>query len=252
MFGLTGKTAVVTGGAQGIGRCVSDALAMVGANIAILDMQKEKADGVAAQIAEKCGVKTLVLECNVTQPDEVGRAMDAVCDAMGVPDILFNNAGITIHEPALSVSAEKWNRVIDVNLNGVFYVAQAFAQRLIAAKKAGSIINTASMSADIVNIPQQQASYNASKAAVVHLTKSLAVEWAEFNLRVNCISPGYIASEMTDAIRKDWRDFWETLIPMKRMGLPSELAGAVIYLASAASSYTSGCEIVMDGAFTVI
>ncbi len=87
---------------------------------------------------------------------------------------------------------------------------------------------------------------------MVHLTKSLAVEWAEYNLRVNCISPGYIASEMTDAIRKDWRDFWESLIPMKRMGLPSELAGAVIYLASAASTYTSGCEIVMDGAFTVI
>ncbi len=163
MFGLTGKTAVVTGGAQGIGRCVSDALAMVGANIAILDMQKEKADDVAAQIAEKCGVKTLVLECNVTQPTEVGRAMDAVCDVMGVPDILFNNAGITLHKPAISVPQEEWLRVIDVNLNGVFYVAQAFAQRLIAAEKAGSIINTASMSADIVNIPQQQASYNASR-----------------------------------------------------------------------------------------
>ena len=127
-----------------------------------------------------------------------------------------------------------------------------FAKQLILKGKKGSIINTASMSGVIVNVPQLQSSYNASKAAVMHLTKSLAVEWADKGIRVNAISPGYIRTEMTESVREDWKKLWEGMIPFGRMGTPEELAGAVIYLASDMSSYTSGLNMVIDGAFTCI
>lgn len=134
----------------------------------------------------------------------------------------------------------------------VFFMAQAFGRYLIKHNKKGSIVNTASMSATIVNIPQGQASYNSSKAGVAHLTKSLAVEWALQGIRVNSISPGYIRTEMTGTVRKDWQDYWVSTIPFKRMGTPDELAGAVIYLLSDASSYTSGADLLIDGCFTVV
>lgn len=131
-------------------------------------------------------------------------------------------------------------------------MAREFAKQLILKGKKGSIINTASMSGVIVNVPQLQSSYNASKAAVMHLTKSLAVEWADKGIRVNAISPGYIRTEMTESVREDWKKLWEGMIPFGRMGTPEELAGAVIYLASDMSSYTSGLNMVIDGAFTCI
>jgi NAD(P)-dependent dehydrogenase (short-subunit alcohol dehydrogenase family) len=134
----------------------------------------------------------------------------------------------------------------------VFYVARAFAEYLAAHGKGGSIINTASMSGTIVNYPQEQASYNTSKAALVHMTKSLAVEWAPKGILVNCISPGYIATEMLQFIRQDWKDYWTSIIPFRRLGKPEELAGAVIYLASDASTYTSGSELIIDGCFTCV
>ena len=132
------------------------------------------------------------------------------------------------------------------------YVAQAFARYLVANNKQGNIVNTASMSGSIVNIPQAQASYNSSKAGVVHLTKSLAVELAPKGIRMNCISPGYIRTEMTGTVRQDWQDLWVDMIPFKRMGTPEELAGAVIYLLSDASTYTSGADLIIDGCFTVV
>ena len=176
---------------------------------------------------------------------------DAGAD-IGTLDLLFNNAGICLHKPALDCEKNDWAKVIDVNLNGVFYVAQAFAQYLVANHKKGNIVNTASMSATIVNIPQGQASYNASKAAVVHLTKSLAVEWVEKGIRVNCISPGYIKTAITGNSNPEWQKLWIESIPYKRMGVPEELAGAVIYLLSDAATYTSGCDIIIDGCFTVV
>lgn len=250
IFSLKGKTAVVTGGNQGIGKVVAEYLADAGADIVILDLND--ASLTAKSIAEQYGVKTNSYICDVTDPCDVEHQLEKAAKAMGTLDLLFNNAGICLHKDALECTPDDWRKVIDVNLNGIFFVAQAFGKYLVKNNKTGNIVNTASMSGTIVNIPQGQASYNASKAAVAHLTKSLAVEWALKGIRVNSISPGYIKTEMTGMVRKDWQDYWESTIPFKRMGTPKELAGAVIYLLSDAASYTSGCDIIIDGCFTIV
>ena len=252
MFSLEGKMAVVTGGAQGIGKVVADQMASAGAEIAIVDMNIELAAATAAEIAISHGVRVLAYQCNVTKPDEVNAVMDKIEADFGKLDVLFNNAGICMHKPALDLTPDEWLKVIDVNLNGVYYMAVAFARKLVAAKRPGSIINTASMSGSIVNWPQKQASYNASKAAVVHLTKSLAVEWVEHNIRVNSLSPGYIWSEMTAQMDQSLRDAWLGQIPAGRMGTPQELGGMVIYLAGDCSGYTTGADMIIDGAFTCV
>ncbi|SDB96511.1 NAD(P)-dependent dehydrogenase, short-chain alcohol dehydrogenase family [Raineyella antarctica] len=249
-FSLEGKVTVVTGGRQGIGKVVAHALAEQGSDIVIVDLAD--ATDVAAQIAAEHGVRALAMTCNVTDPEEVGRTIEKAAVEMGGLDLLFNNAGIVLHKPALECSPSDFTKVVDVNLNGVFFVAQAFARYLVAQGRTGNIVNTGSMSGTIVNIPQGQASYNASKAAVVHLSKSLAVEWAPLGIRVNSISPGYIQTEMTGTVREDWRQIWTEMIPFKRMGTPEELAGAVIYLLSDASTYTSGADVIIDGCFVTV
>ena len=250
IFSLKNKVALVTGGNQGIGKVVSRYLADAGADVVIIDLND--ASAVAASISEEFGVRAEARVCDVTDRAGVEAAVAAAGASMGTLDILFNNAGIVFHKAAIDLAPGEWENIINVNLNGVFYVARAFAEYLVAHGKGGSIINTASMSGTIVNVPQEQASYNTSKAAVVHLTKSLAVEWAPKGIRVNCISPGYIATEMLQFIRRDWKDYWSSIIPFRRLGTPEELAGAVIYLASGASSYTTGSDIIVDGGFTVV
>ena len=252
MFSLEGKTSIVTGGARGIGKVVALEMANSGSNIAIIDMLGDVAAETAAEIEKTHGVKAKAYSCDVTNPEQVNSVIDKIESDFGTFDVLFNNAGIVLHKPALEVTPDEWLNVINVNLNGVFYVAQAFAKKLVKAKRPGSIINTASMSGTIVNVPQPQASYNASKAAVIHLTKSLAVELTEYNIRVNSISPGYIETDLTSHVRKDWIDEWLKLTPIKRMGKPEELAGMVILLASDCSHFTNGSDIIMDGAFTCV
>lgn len=252
LFSLTGKTAVVTGGARGIGKTVAGHLAMMGAEIAIIDLLESEANETAQALAQEHSVKAKAYVCDVTKPEQVRETVDVIAADFGKLDVLFNNAGVCLHKAALDVTQEEWLSVMDVNVNGVFYMAAAFARKLIALNRPGSIINTASMSGSIVNYPQEQASYNASKAAVVHLTKSLAVEWVPHHIRVNCISPGYICTDMTAHVRSDWVAQWESLTPYKRMGKPEELSGAVIYLASDCSSFTSGCDIIIDGCFTCV
>lgn len=250
IFSLKGKTALVTGGRQGIGKVVAGYLADAGANIAICDIKD--ASAAADEIAKEYGVKTASYTCDVTKPEQVRDMIAQAAADMGALDILFNNAGVCLHKEAVTLEPEEWLRVIDVNLNGVFFVANEFAKYLIANKRQGSIINTASMSGSVVNYPQRQASYNSSKAGVIHLTKSLAVEWADYGIRVNCISPGYMWTEMCSFVREDWRNIWTDLTPFKRMGKPEELAGAVIYLASDASTFTSGSDIIIDGCYTAV
>lgn len=250
IFSLEGKVAVVTGGNQGIGKVVAGYLADAGADIAILDLAE--ATVVAEEIAQKYGVKARSYTCDVTNYEQVGKVIQQAGQDFGTLDLLFNNAGICLHKDALECTAEEWNKIIDVNLNGVFYVAQLFSRYLVANNKKGNIVNTASMSGTIVNIPQRQASYNASKAGVIHLTKSLAVELAPKGIRMNSISPGYIKTEMTGTVRQDWQDAWVDMIPFDRMGTPEELAGAVIYLLSDASAYTSGADMIIDGCFTTV
>lgn len=250
IFSLKGKVALVTGGNQGIGKVVAGYLADAGAHIVIFDLND--ASAVAEAIAKEYGVQAAALVVDVTDPQAVEEAIQKAAGIMGTLDLLFNNAGICLHKPALEVSPQEWLKVIDVNLNGIYYLATAFARYLVAHGKTGNVVNTASMSGTIVNIPQGQASYNASKAAVAHLSKSLAVEWAPLGIRVNSISPGYIRTEMTGTVRKDWQDYWVSTIPFRRMGTPEELAGAVIYLLSDASTYTSGHDMIIDGCFTVV
>ncbi len=248
-FMLNGKKAYVTGGARGIGKSVSIALAQAGADIAIVDRDIEEAEKTAREL-KAFGVNTIAVQTDVTSPEDVNNMIDTILKAFGTIDIAFNNAGICINEKAEEMSYDAWRKVIDINLTGVFLTSQA-AGRVMIKNGRGSIINTASMSGHIVNYPQPQCAYNASKAGVIMLTKSLAVEWAPYNVRVNSISPGYIATEMT-LKATDWIPSWVASTPVRRMGNPEELQGAVVYLASDAATFTTGTDIVIDGAFTCV
>lgn len=252
LFSLEGKTAIVTGGAQGIGSVVAMRMAEVGANIAIFDMQEEKARKTAKEIAEATGKKTAAYGVDVTDPVRVKAAIEQADADMGGLDLLFNNAGIVLHKSAYDVTPVEWAKVINVNLNGEYYMASEFARYLKGKGKKGAICNTASMSGHIVNWPQEQASYNASKAAVIQMTKSLAVEYCKDGIRVNCISPGYMYTELTCHVNPDWQERWMDLTPYGRYGTPDELCGAVIYLLSDSASFTSGTDIIVDGCFTCV
>ena len=167
-------------------------------------------------------------------------------------DFLMNNAGITLWRAAEDVSEEDWRSVMDVNLNGLFFCCQAVGRHMIE-RRCGSIINIASMSGLIVNFPQAQASYNTSKAAVIHLTKSLAAEWASYNIRVNAMAPGYMGTSMAKPFFDDpeYGGVWINAIPMKRPGDPEELGPIAVFLASEASSYVTGATLIVDGGYTV-
>ena len=250
---LAGRTAVVTGGARGIGYSLASALARQSVNVALLDLLPEVADS-AARLADEHGVQTASALVDVTDPVSVDTAFADVRGELGVADILITAAGITIWGDSAEVEPDTWRKVIDVNLNGTFFSTQAFARPLLAEGREGSAILISSMSGRVVNVPQHQASYNASKAAVDQLTSSLAVEWAPA-LRVNAIAPGYILSDMTrqfiDA-NPDLAAQWISAIPAGRMGEPADLDGLVLLLASSASSYLTGQTLVIDGGYTAI
>ncbi|MGO8695406.1 MAG: SDR family oxidoreductase [Rectinemataceae bacterium] len=249
MFSLVGKKAFITGGAQGIGKSAAFAFADAGADVAIVDLDGDGARATAEEVSSR-GVRSLALRCDVTDPAEVDGMIARIVDEFGTIDIAYNNAGICINESAATMSFESWKKVIDINLTGIFLTARA-AGRVMIEKRRGSIINTASMSGHIVNRPQPQCAYNASKAGVILLTKSLAVEWAPFGVRVNCISPGYIGTAMTLKAGQ-WIPAWEADTPQKRMGRPEELCSALVYLASDSAGYTTGTDLVIDGAFTCV
>ena len=248
---LTGKKAFVTGGARGIGKNIAIALTEAGADVAIVDIDIEEARKTAQEL-KKNGTKTLAIQADVTKPDEVNSMIAKIVSEFGQLNIAFCNAGICMNIPAEEMTLDQWQKVININLTGVFLSAQAAGKQMIKQGTGGSIINTASMSAHIVNVPQPQCSYNASKAGVIQLTKSLAIEWASKNVRVNCISPGYIGTELTlnspalQPLIKQWNE----MAPLHRMGRPDELQGIAVYLAGDASSFATGSDFVVDGAFT--
>ena len=250
---LDGKKIFVTGGARGIGKSVATAFAEAGADIAIVDLDIEEATKTAKELEENNGIKSIAIKADVTNPDDVNAMIDDVLEAFGRLDVAFCNAGICLNIPAEEMTFDQWKKVLDINLTGVFLTAQA-AGRVMLKQGGGSIINTASMSGHIVNVPQPQCSYNASKAGVIQLTKSLAVEWASRNVRVNCISPGYIGTELKlnspslQPLIKQWNE----MAPLHRMGKPEELQSICVYLAGDTSSFTTGSDFVIDGAFTAI
>jgi sorbose reductase len=249
LFGLKGKVAVVTGGSRGIGQVVAIGLAKAGAEVVIFS-RSESSETVNAILKE--GGRAYYIQADVTDEAGIEAAVNEVMKRSGSIDILFNNAGACIHKDTLSASLAEWNEIINVNLTGVYIVARATGRRMIENSIRGSIINMASMSGNIVNVPQWQASYNASKAAVIHLTRSLAVEWADVHIRVNSLSPGYIATPMSVDTPQELKNAWMPLIPLHRMGDPEELIPAVLYLASNASGYTTGSDVLVDGAYSCL
>lgn len=248
---LDGKAIFVTGGARGIGKSVATAFAEAGADLAIVDVDIQEAEKTAAEISQATGVKTIAIKCDVTNPDDVDAMVKTFTATFGKLDAAFCNAGICINAPAEEMSYEQWRKVIDINLTGVFLTATA-AGKVMLKQGYGSIINTASMSGHIVNVPQPQCAYNASKAGVILLTKSLAVEWAKRGVRVNCISPGYIGTDlvMNAPHLKALIEQWNAMGPMGRLGKPEELQSVCVYLAGDTSSFTTGSDFVVDGAFT--
>ncbi|RFA10691.1 oxidoreductase [Subtercola boreus] len=251
---LTGKTAVITGGARGIGLTVARALAADGADIALFDLL-DTVEETAQQIADEFGVRAMGQKLDVTDQAATAAAFAAVTARLSVPQVLLTAAGIEINGDSVDVTAAQWRKVIDVNLTGTFFSAQAFGHGLLEAGLPGSAILISSMSGLIVNVPQWAASYNSSKAAVAHLGKSLAVEWASANIRVNSMAPGYVLTDLTRQIiekEPSLHDEWVALIPQRRMATPDDLTGLVSFLASDVSSYITGQQIVIDGGYTAI
>ena len=248
LFNLTGRKALVTGAGRGIGRVLAIALAEAGCDVCLLGTTMKNIEAVANEIRQ-LGRKGVAIQTDVTKKEEVDKAFLQTDEQLGRLDICVNNAGISIQKPAEKMIEEDWDRIMDTNLKGVFLCAQAAAQIMIPQRQ-GSIINIASMSAFTVNVPQKQAAYNSSKAGVAMLTKALAVEWAQYGIRVNSICPGYIKTDMLLNATHLF-PIWESLTPLGRIGNPEELSGAVIYLASEASSYMTGHDLVVDGGYTV-
>lgn len=249
MFELTGRTAVITGGARGIGKACAQGLAEMGANLALLDIH-EKNLAKAVQELSELGTKVKSYLCDVTDAQAVADTVQKARETFGSLDILVNSAGKTIWAKAEEMTEQQWDEVMNLNLKGAFLCCQAVGRVMIEQKR-GSIINIASMSGSVVNTPQCQVAYNASKAGLMHLTRSLAVEWAPHNVRVNSISPGYTLTEMTQTV-PEYHEGWIKLIPMRRMAEPREIVGAVVYLASDASSYVTGHDLVIDGGYSLL
>lgn len=248
---LDGKVSFVTGGARGIGKAIAQALAEAGSDLALIDIDIEEAEKTAGEIEKETGKKVIAIQADVTKPEEVDSMMKRIMEEFGHLDAAFCNAGICMNIPAEEMTYEQWKKVIDINLTGVFLTSQAAAKVMLKQGK-GSIVHTASMSAHIVNVPQPQCSYNASKAGVIQLTKSMAVEFAKRGVRVNSISPGYMATELTlnSESLKPLIEKWNHMAPMGRMGKPEELQSIAVYLAGDTSSFTTGADFVIDGAFT--
>jgi NAD(P)-dependent dehydrogenase (short-subunit alcohol dehydrogenase family) len=246
---LEGKVAVVTGGARGLGLSMARALARHGVRIGLVDLLEE-VEGSAAALPDAVGTTA-----DVTSAEDVAAAFARVSEQLGSPSLLVNAAGITVWEDSLDATPESWRRVIDINLTGTFLCCQALGRACRDDGHPGAIVNVSSMSGRVVNVPQHQTSYNASKAAVDQLTKSLAVEWAELGVRVNAVAPGYFLSDMTRQFTEsnpELAERWQGMIPAGRMGEPQDLDGLVVFLCSDASAYIVGQSIVIDGAYTAI
>ena len=241
LFKLDGKTALVTGAAQGIGFEIAKGLSEAGANVIIADLNPETGEAAASSIGGRFEV------LNVTDSD----AVRTLASRLSPLDVLVNNAGIVRNVPSEDISDADWEVVMSVNVNGLFWCCREFGRKMLGAGK-GSIVSTASISGMISNHPQPQAGYNASKAAVIHLTRSLAGEWADRGVRINAVAPGYTATPMTilGLETPAWRETWLKETPMHRLAEPREIAPAVLYLASEASSFVTGHTLVVDGGYT--
>jgi NAD(P)-dependent dehydrogenase (short-subunit alcohol dehydrogenase family) len=250
-FSLAGQVGIVTGGGQGLGWAFCQAFAEAGADLVIAEINPET--GVqAAERIRSMGRGALFVQTDIRKKDDIDVMVSRALDKFGKIDFLMNNAGVVFWSPAEDIPVEEWQNLMDVNLNGLFFCCQAVGKHMIS-RHSGRIINIASMSGVIVNTPQPQAAYNTSKAAVIHLTKSLAAEWAKYGIRVNAIAPGYMSTPMSDKYLADpqYGSVWMNLTPLHRPGRPEELGPLAVFLASEASSFVTGAAILIDGGYTV-
>jgi NAD(P)-dependent dehydrogenase (short-subunit alcohol dehydrogenase family) len=243
-FRLDGKVAVVTGGNRGLGQAFARALGEAGARVAIAARDAARSEVVAGELG------ALAVPLDVTDSASVDAMLAAVTTELGPVDVLINNSGTCFHRPALEVPEEEWRAVWDVNVDGLWRCSRAVGAQMVE-RGTGAIVNIGSISAQIVNRPQWQPAYNASKAAVHQLTKSLAAEWAPYGVRVNALAPGYVKTEMAPVDDPRFRPRWIDDAPMQRSAVPEELGPSVVFLASDASSFMTGSVMVVDGGYTL-
>lgn len=251
LFSLKGKVVIVTGasGPTGIGTEAARGCAEMGADVAITySSRPQGGEQNAKELSEKHGIKSKAYKCNVGDYADVEKLMKDVIQDFGKVDVFIANAGRTADAGVLDAPVEKWNEVIQTDLTGVYHCARACGLHF-RERKTGSFIITASMSGHIANYPQEQTSYNVAKAGCIHLARSLANEWRDF-ARVNSVSPGYIDTGLSDFVPQDVQKLWHSMIPLGRDAKATELKGAYVYLASDASSYTTGADIIIDGGYT--
>lgn len=248
-----GKTIIITGGARGLGNSIAGAVAEAGAkNIVIFDANQDLGDQAAAELHDKSGLPVSFFKVDVRDGAAINAAVDSVVETYGAPDVLINAAGIAdsnikaeTYDPAM------FRRLIDINLTGTFLMAQSVGRAMMTAGKPGSMVLVASMSGTVVNYPQEQSCYNASKAGVIQFAKSIAAEWAKYNIRVNCISPGYMdtALNRVPALEAQ-KKIWKSLTPQNRLGDVQDLNGLAVFLSSDSSSFMTGSNCIIDGGYS--